>query len=104
MGRDGGLALGRKRSARRERFGVFAQGKILDFVEQGLERSRLIRQFMVIPGRRRVGRQRQNIGQIDTRIELGCVRTVVEIQDLRQQDDAVQIQRLLALQDVREHR
>src|SRR5579863_8814609 len=63
-----------------------------------------MRQLMVIPRGRRVGRQNEHIRLIDTWIELRRIGTVVEGQNLRQEDHPVEIQSLLRLQDVRQKR
>ena len=47
--------------------------------------------LVVIPGRRRIGRQRELIGQVDAGIEFGPSALQIEIQDLRQQDHAVEV-------------
>ena len=57
----------------------------------------------MVPGGRRIGRQRQSIGQVDAGISPRRVDVRGEIEDLRQQDHPVQVDALL-LQDVRQHR
>src|SRR5271169_5295636 len=54
----------------------------------------------VVPGCRRVTRKRQLIGKIDARIELRTVGAEVEIQNLRQQDDPVEIDVAISFQEI----
>ena len=55
---------------------------------------------MVIPGCRRISRKRQLIGKIDARIELRTIGAEVEIQNLRQQDDPVEIDIAVGFQQI----
>ena len=70
---------------------VVAQRELLHLGEERLERRRLARQLLVVEGRRRVGRQRQRIGLVGARVEPRRIGAVVKAENLRQQNDAVQI-------------
>ena len=79
--RDGGTARSIKFRARGERGQVIAERERLDFLEEGREFGTRLRQALVVPGRRRVGRQRERVGLVDARIELRLIDAVVERQD-----------------------
>jgi len=64
----------------------------------------LTRQLFVIPGGRRVGRQHGLIGKIDARIARRAVGAQIEIEDLREQDDPVEIDCAVRLELIDEHR
>ncbi len=66
-----------------ERDGVVGHREFLDFGEKRLEFLRRIRQLLVIPRRRRVGRQRKRVALIDARIELRRIDVVAEGEYLR---------------------
>src|SRR3569833_118315 len=68
---------------------------MFDLAEERHELGRSIRQLLVEPGSCRIGRQRQLIRQVHAGVELRFVGTAVEAEDLRQQDHAVQLYRLL---------
>src|SRR5882672_7663788 len=97
LGRDSGFALGVQVRSRRQRLQIVGEREILDFLQQRLERGGLSRQLVVIPRGSRVRRQGQHIGQVDAGIELRLVDAVVEVQNLRQKNDAIEVQGLFAL-------
>ena len=103
-GCDFRFAFGAQGRARRQRLRVVCQREILDLLQQGFELGGLIRQLMVVPGRRRVRGQCERIRKIHAGIELRRVDAVVEVQYLRQQNDAVQIQSLLVLENIGQRR
>ena len=61
-------------------------------------------QLVVIPGGGRVGRQHGLIGQIDAGITGRPVRAQVEVQNLRQQDHAVEVDGAVGLELIDDHR
>ena len=72
--------------------------------QKGLKRRRLLGQLLVVPGRGRIGGQRQHVGQIHAGVDVGIVDVRGEVEDLREQNHAVQIDALVVLQNVGQHR
>ncbi len=70
---------------------VVAERVLLHFFEEGFEGRGLRRQFVVIPGGGGEGGQRKRVGLIDAGVRGWPVDAVVEAEDLRQQDDAVEV-------------
>jgi len=64
---------------------------MLDLLQEPRQVPGAARHLMVIPRRRRVGGKRQLVGKIDARVELRTVGADIEIQNLRQQDDTVEV-------------
>ena len=92
-------------AARLQGDGVIAGGELLDLGDEGGEVSRtLARQAIVVPGGRRVGRQGGDVGLFGAGVELRPVGGEVEIEDLGEQDDAVEIDVVLGLQGVDQDR
>src|SRR6202044_982800 len=104
LGRDLRLSFRTQGGAGQERLRIVVEREILDLAQQRLESRRLIGQLVVIPGRGGEGRQREHIRQVDARVELRRVGPVVEVQYLREQDDAVQVELLFVLQNAGERR
>jgi outer membrane receptor protein involved in Fe transport len=77
--------------------GDFTAGH-LQVLWPNLDPLTLGREPLVIPRGGGVGRQSQHIGLIDSRVELRAIGAVVEAENLRKQNDPVEIERLLALQ------
>jgi len=88
----------------RQRPAIVPHGELFDFGQKRFEFLALTRQFFVIPGGSGIGRQYGLVGQIDTRIAGGPVRTQVEIQNLRQQNHAVEVDGAIGLELIDEHR
>ena len=76
-----GLRLAQPRT-RHQRLRIIAQRVLLHLLQKGLQRGRLLRQFVVIERRRGEGRQGQLVRQIDARIELGTIDAGIETEDL----------------------
>jgi hypothetical protein len=72
---------------------IFARRETLDLVDERCNILGRIGQLVVIPRRRRIGRERELIRNVDARIVFGLIRAEIKIQDLRQQDDSVEIDR-----------
>jgi hypothetical protein len=70
----------------------------------GSSAGRLLRQLLVVPGRGGVGGQRQHVGQVDAGIAAGLIDVGGEVEYLREQDHAVQVDALAVLQNVGEDR
>ena len=97
---DGVPARGFERVARAERERVLAHRELLDLGQQRLRSRRRVRQLLVIPRGRRIGRQRELVRKIDAGIDLRKIDQHAEIEYLRQQHDAVEIDRAIVLQDI----
>ena len=74
---------------------------MLDLQKERPQFLGLVGNPMVIPCRRRIGRQRDNIGLVDGRIEFGIVRQQIPVEHIGQQHDAVQVD-VLVLQRQRQ--
>ena len=70
---------------------VIAEGVLLHLVEEGFEGRGLVRQLVVVPGGGGEGGERESVGLIDAGVGGGAVDAVVEGEDLREQDDAVEV-------------
>jgi hypothetical protein len=79
---------------------------MLDFGEQRLQRWLAAGQPVLIPRGGRERRQRELIRQVDAGIEARHPDPigVVEVQDRRQQDDAIEVDVVMGLEGVDEHR
>jgi len=89
-----------ERAAPKQRGGVLGERPLLDFGHQGLEvRRGLLRQRVQVTRGDGVGRQVDDVGEVVAGRELDRV----ELQDRRDQDDAVQVD-VRALQVAGEHR
>ena len=94
--------LRRQRVAGTERALVLPERELLHLAQERLELDRRSRQALVVPRRRGKGWQRQHVGLVDTRIKLGAIGAVVPNQPLREQHHAVEIERLVVLQQERQ--
>jgi len=88
---------------RGERACVISHRELLDFGQQRFQVLVLARQLVVIPGGGGIGWQHRLVRQVDAGISGRPVRAQVEIQNLRQQDDAIEVDGALRLQFVHEH-
>ena len=94
----------RQAGARLQRRRVFAHRETFDRLHERGEIVRLLAgKLVVIPRRRRIGRQRDLVGQVDAGIVFGPVDRQIEVQDLRQQDHAVEVDVVLGLEIVDEN-
>src|SRR6185437_3146640 len=93
------LILGQAR-ARIERIGVVAHRELLDFFEEALEVGGLRGELVVIPGGGCERRQHDLVGHLDAGIRVGKIRGQIEVEDLRKQDDAVEIDAVIGLEVV----
>ena len=84
------LSVG-KFAALKEGGHVVAQRVFLHFFEEGLEGWGLGGKLVVIPGRRGEGRKGEGVGLIHAGIGGGAVDAVVEGEDLREQDDSIEV-------------
>ncbi len=94
----------RKLRASRQRARIVPHRELFDLREEGFEILVLAGQFFVIPGGRGIGRQCRLVGQIDAGIAGRPIRAQVEVENLRQQDHAVEIDRAIRLELIDEHR
>ena len=82
---------------------VGASGELFHFFQEWLKSRRLLGQLFVIPGRGCEGGQRQLVGQVNSGIASGNVDVGGEVEDLRKQNDAVQVDAFAVLQNVGQH-
>src|ERR1035438_755019 len=82
---------------------VGTKREILYLFQEGLERRRLLRKFLVVPSRCRERWQSQDVGQVDARIGFRAVDEGVEVEDLRKKNHAVQIDRFLLFEYLCQH-
>src|ERR1035437_2689697 len=94
------LLLRAKVGAQGQRVGVGAHGIVFHVLEEWLQCGRLLGQLLVIPGRGRIGGQCQLIRQVYAGIAGRKVDVGGEVEDLREQDYAVQVDVLAVLQNV----
>jgi hypothetical protein len=78
-----------------QRVRVGAHGEVFHIFEERLERGRLLGQLSCDTRRWRRRWAGQHIGQVDAGIAAGAVDVGGEVEDLREQDDAVQVDALL---------
>ena len=88
---DGLLPCLRELRALKERGHIVAESVLLDLGEERLQGGGLRRQLVVVERAGGVGGQGKRVGLIDAGVPLGPVDAVVEAEDLREQDDAVEI-------------
>ena len=74
-----------------QRDGVIASRKGFDLGEEALQVGGAIGDAIVIPGGRRIRRQRDDVGQIDAWIQLRVVGDEIPVEDVRQQDQPVEV-------------
>ena len=101
---DRTLLRGAQFRTRRQCPAVVPHGEALDRGQEAVEITLLSRQLVVIPGGRAVGRQGDLVREVDARVVGGRIGAQVEVQDLRQQDDTIEIDAALRLELVDEHR
>ena len=85
-----------------QRMRIGARGILLDLLEEGIESGRLIGQLLVVPGGGGVGGKSKDIWQVHAWVCGGFVDVGGEVEDLREQDDAIQVDALVVLKDVGE--
>src|ERR1700728_2515500 len=95
---DRGSVAGAEGGSGGERARVVAHGELFDLGEQRLEIGVRTWQLLVEPGSGRIGGERGLVRQVDSGVVGRTVGTQVEVQDLRKQDDAVQVDRALTRQ------
>src|SRR5208282_3227215 len=100
---DGVTLIGGQRSAGFERESVVVHGEVFDFREQRLQIRVRLEQLFVIPRGCGICGKNELVGGIDAGIDLGKVGVEREVQDLRQQDDAVEIDAAVSFQKVGEY-
>ena len=101
--RDGLALLPVQSGAAQKRLRIGRGREMLDLQKKRPQFLRLIGNLVMIPRRRRIGRQRDDVRLVDRGIQLRIVRQQVPVQNVGEQDDAVQIDVML-LQRQREAR
>src|SRR6185437_5938547 len=103
--RDLLLPDGAQRGSGEQRLLVFRGRPLGGLLQQRLQSAVVVlRQLVVVPRGGRVGRQRQHIGQVDARRVVGAVHAGGEVEDLREQDHAIEVDVVVGLQIGRHHR
>ncbi len=90
--------------SRGEGTGIVTHGELFDLGEQSLEGAVLTGQLLVIPGGRSVRGQHGLVGKVDAGVARGAIGAQVEVENLRQQDHAVEIDRAVGFELIHEHR
>lgn len=73
---------------------IVGEREMLDFCQKRLQIGRLVGQLVMVPGRCGKAGQTQYIRLVIARVVLRPVDGIAVIQDLRQQDDAVEVDAL----------
>ena len=77
--------------AQSERVRVGSHCEFFHVLQKRLKSGRLLGQLLVVPGRGRIGGQRQHVGQIHAGVAAGGINIGGEVEDLREQNHAVQV-------------
>ena len=100
---DGPTLVGGKGRAGLERDGVVVHGEVLDLGNERLQIRVRLGQPVVIPGAGGIGGKVELVGDIDAGIAIGEIGIQREVQDLREQDDAVEIDVAFGFEEIGEH-
>ena len=85
-----------------ESVGVGAHGEVFDLFQEGLEGGRLLGKLFVIPGCGGVGGQGEHVGKVDAGVCAGAIDVGGEVEDLRKQNDAVEVDAFAVFENVGE--
>src|SRR6516164_7826136 len=88
---DGAPLIGRKGRARLERECIVVHGEVLDLGDERLQVGIGSGQLVVIPRACRISGKVELVGDIDAGVDVGNVGVKREVQNLRQQDNAVEV-------------